>query len=135
MNFFKLRYALDMHLNFFMRKKNATVRLNSYSFSLLSIKQICGWAPSNRVLMYKSIILFILITHARLCFHMMAVTYTDVGLHLDCVPQISRQLCLSFTLLGWISLLVFDVTEFYHSTRAIWSDMYGIFNSKFCHQL
>ena len=35
--------------------------------------------------------LFILITQARLCFRMMAVIYTDVGLYLKCLPQISRQ--------------------------------------------
>ena len=37
------------------------------------------------------ILLFILITQASLCFCMMAVIYTDVGLHLECLPQISRQ--------------------------------------------
>ena len=35
--------------------------------------------------------LFYLFTQARLRFHMMAVIYTDVGLHLECLPQISRQ--------------------------------------------
>ena len=35
--------------------------------------------------------LFISITQARLRFHMMAVIYTDMGLNLECLPQISRQ--------------------------------------------
>ena len=34
--------------------------------------------------------LFVLITQARLCFRVMAVTYTDVDLNLKCLPQISR---------------------------------------------
>ena len=37
------------------------------------------------------LLLFILITQARLSFRMMAVIYTDVCLHLECLPQVSRQ--------------------------------------------
>ena len=43
-----------------------------------------------RLLLLLLLFLFVLITQARLCFRVMAVTYTDVGLNLKCLPQISR---------------------------------------------
>ena len=75
------------------RKKKASFEISV----LLKVMLSCSARDKKtqdilRLIRYLVLLLFlfVLITQARLCFRVMAVTYTDVDLNLKCLPQISR---------------------------------------------
>ena len=79
-----------------------------------------------------------MVTEARLCFRMMAVKYTDLGLQLDIFLDIYVYLRfldshISFTVMTAPSHLksLYPIKF----TRIIWLNIHGIFNSQFYYQL
>ena len=71
-------------------KENETV---NYYQQIIKVKLTLSTYDYSKSFHYNSrnVVFIYFDQEARLCFRIMAVIYTDMCLHLECLPQISRQ--------------------------------------------